>query len=94
MGSAMSRAGSDVALDTADMALMSAALGRLPFAIGLGRAQRIIRQNLAVAIGAMAVRFALTLAGKTTIGQAGFFHEPSTLVVAFNALRLLGYRAR
>lgn len=94
VGIAMGGAGTDVALETADVALMSDALDRLPFAVGLGRAtQRIIRQNLAVAIGTMSVLIVLALAGKTSIGPAVFFHEGSTLVVAFNALRLLGYRS-
>lgn len=94
VGIAMGGAGTDVALETANVALMSDALDRLPFAVGLGRAtQRIVRQNLAVAIGTMSVLIVLALAGKTSIGPAVFFHEGSTLVVVFNALRLLGYRS-
>ncbi len=95
VGIAMGGAGTDVALETADVALMSDDLSRLPFAVGLGRAaQRIIWENLAIAIGTIITLVTLTLAGVATIGLAVFFHEGSTLVVALNALRLLRYGAR
>jgi len=72
---------------------MSDDLSRLPFAVGLGRAaQRVIWENLAIAIGTIVILVSLTLAGIATIGLAVFFHEGSTLVVALNALRLLRYR--
>ena len=52
VGIAMGAAGTDVALETADVALMADDLGKLPFAVGLGRATRaIIIQNLAIALG-------------------------------------------
>ncbi len=93
VGIAMGGAGTDVALETADVALMSDDLSRLPFAVGLGRAaQRVIWENLAIAIGTIVILVSLTLAGIATIGLAVFFHEGSTLVVALNALRLLRYR--
>ncbi len=93
VGIAMGGAGTDVALETADVALMSDDLSRLPFAVGLSRAAtRVIRQNLAISIGTIAVLVTLTLLGVATIGTAVVFHEGSTLVVVLNALRLLRYR--
>ncbi len=92
VGIAMGAAGSDVALETADVALMADNLGRLPFAIGLGRRTRaIIRQNLVVSLGMVAVLVPATLFG-LGIGPAVALHEGSTLLVVFNALRLLAYR--
>tara|TARA_R110001592_G_scaffold162584_2_gene395985 strand:+ start:117308 stop:119800 length:2493 start_codon:yes stop_codon:yes gene_type:complete len=93
VGIAMGAAGSDVALETADIALMGDKLEALPFAIGLSRkAKRIIRQNLWVSLGIVAILIPLTISGIATIGPAVLIHEGSTLVVVFNALRLLAYR--
>ena len=93
VGIAMGGAGTDVALETADVALMSDNLGRLPFAVGLGRATRsIILQNLVIALGVITILVVASLAGWTGIGVAIFFHEGSTILVVLNALRLLAYR--
>jgi Cd2+/Zn2+-exporting ATPase len=93
VGIAMGGAGTDVALETADVALMGDNLQKLPFAVGLGRATRqIILQNLAIALGVIALLVVASLAGWTGIGVAILFHEGSTIVVVLNALRLLGYR--
>ncbi len=93
VGIAMGGAGTDVALETADVALMGDDLSRLPFAVGLGRATRaIIMQNLAIAMGVIAVLIVASLTGIVGIGIAVVFHEGSTLVVVANALRLLGYQ--
>ncbi|MBZ0070129.1 MAG: cadmium-translocating P-type ATPase [Gammaproteobacteria bacterium] len=95
VGIAMGGAGTDVALETADVALMADDLNTLPFAVGLSRAaRRIIRQNLWLSLGVVAVLIPATLTGLAGIGPAVIIHEGSTLVVVFNALRLLGYRAR
>lgn len=92
VGIAMGAAGSDVALETADVALMADDLTRLPFAVGLSRAtSRIIRQNLWMSLGAVAVLVPATIAG-LGIGPAVVVHEGSTLVVVFNALRLLAFK--
>jgi len=92
VGIAMGAAGSDVALETADIALMGDKLEALPFAIGLSRqARRIIRQNLWISLGMVAVLIPLTMLGIAEIGPAVVAHEGSTLVVVGNALRLLGY---
>ena len=67
-------------------------LARLPFAVGLSRKTRgIIRQNLWLSLGMVAVLVPATIAG-LGIGPAVALHEGSTLVVVFNALRLLAYR--
>jgi len=93
VGIAMGGAGTDAALESADVALMSSDLGQLPFAIGLGRAaRRIIRQNLVIAISVIVILAALGLAGAAGIGIAIIVHEGSTLVVVLNALRLLSFR--
>lgn len=94
VGIAMGGAGTDVALETADVALMADDLNKLPFAVGLGRATRaIIIQNLAIALGVIALLVVASLTGIIGIGIAVVFHEGSTIVVVLNALRLLGYRA-
>ncbi|WP_198370115.1 heavy metal translocating P-type ATPase [Roseomonas rosulenta] len=92
VGIAMGAAGSDVALETADVALMGDDLTRLPFIIGLSRStNRIIRQNLWISLGMVAVLVPATLFG-LQLGAAVVFHEGSTLMVVANALRLLAYR--
>jgi Cd2+/Zn2+-exporting ATPase len=61
--------------------------------VGLGRAaRRVILQNLAIALGVIAVLAVAALAGWAGMGVAVIFHEGSTIVVVLNALRLLGYR--
>jgi len=93
VGIAMGAAGSDVALETADIALMADRLDNLPFAIGLSRKSKaIIRQNLFISLGMVALLIPLTILGITNIGPAVAAHEGSTLVVVLNALRLLAYR--
>jgi Cd2+/Zn2+-exporting ATPase len=92
VGIAMGAAGSDVALETADVALMADDLGHLPFAVGLSRkTSRIIRQNLWFSLGMVAFLVPATVLG-LQIGAAVVFHEGSTLLVVFNALRLLTYQ--
>ncbi len=92
VGIAMGGAGTDVALETADVALMADDLSKLPFAVGLSRqARRIIRQNLIASLGVVILLIPMALFGLVGIGIAIVFHEGSTLVVVANALRLLGY---
>ncbi len=93
VGVAMGAGGSDVALETADVALMGDDLGKLPFAVGLSRAsRRIIQQNLVASLGMVAFLIPATLFGFAGIGIAVVLHEGSTLLVVLNALRLLAYR--
>ncbi|WP_282031381.1 heavy metal translocating P-type ATPase [Winogradskyella eximia] len=89
---AMGAAGSDVALETADVALMSDKIENLPYLIGLSRqSKRIIKQNIFISLGVVAVLVPVTILGLTNIGLAVAFHEGSTIVVVLNALRLLRY---
>ena len=93
VGIAMGAAGSDVALETADIALMADKLETLPFAIGLSRkAKGVIKQNLWMSLGIVALLIPATIFGFANIGIAVLIHEGSTLVVVFNALRLLAYK--
>jgi Cd2+/Zn2+-exporting ATPase len=95
VGIAMGGAGTDVALETADVALMGDDLSKLPFAVGLGRATRaIIKQNLAIALGVIGLLVVASITGWVGIGVAVIFHEGSTIVVALNALRLLGFKGQ
>ena len=90
---AMGAAGSDVALETADVALMSDKIENLPFVIGLSReSKRIIKQNIFISLGVVALLVPVTILGLTNIGLAVAFHEGSTIVVVINALRLLRYK--
>jgi Zn2+/Cd2+-exporting ATPase len=95
VGIAMGAAGSDVALETADIALMADKLDNLPFAIGMSRkAKSIIKQNLIISLGMVAILVPLTMMGTIAIGPAVVFHEGSTLIVVLNALRLLRYEIK
>jgi Cd2+/Zn2+-exporting ATPase len=92
VGIAMGAAGSDVALETADVALMSDKIENLPFVIGLSRKSRsIIKQNLCISMGIVALLVPSTIFGLANIGGAVAIHEGSTLLVVINALRLLRY---
>lgn len=95
VGIAMGAAGSDVALETADVALMSDKIEKLPFVIGLSRAsKKIITQNIFISMGMVAILVPLTLLGIAKIGPAVIMHEGSTLLVVMNALRLLIYKQK
>ena len=90
VGIAMGGAGTAVALETADIALMGDDLSRLPFAVRLSRrARSIIRQNLYLSLATIAVLILATTTGVFGIGPAVVVHEGSTLLVIANALRLL-----
>jgi len=92
VGIAMGGAGTGVALETADVALMADDLRTLPFAVGLSRqAAAIIKQNFAVSIAVIALLLVATLAGWAGIGAAVLLHEGSTMIVVLNSLRLLVY---
>jgi Cd2+/Zn2+-exporting ATPase len=94
VGIAMGAAGSDVALETADVALMGDNLDHLPFVIALSRqTRRIIRQNLWASLGMVALLIPATIFGMR-MGVAVIFHEGSTLLVVANSLRLLAFRER
>jgi Cd2+/Zn2+-exporting ATPase len=93
VGIAMGGAGTDVALETADVVLMSDDLARLPSAVELSRfSRRIVIQNLVIALGVIAVLAPSAALGWTPLGIAVMFHEGSTVLVVLNSLRLLGHR--
>lgn len=93
VGIAMGGAGTAVALETADVALMGDDLSKLPYAVALSRMSRsIIKQNLAVSMGVIAMLMVTSLSGIGELSWTVAFHEGSTLVVVANALRLLSYR--
>jgi len=92
VGIEMGAAGSDMALETADVGVMADDLDNLPFAVGLSRkTSRIIRQNLWFSLGMVAILIPATIFC-LKIGVAVPFDEGSTSLVVFYALRLLGYR--
>lgn len=93
VGIAMGVAGSDVALETADIALMSDDLSKIPYTIGLGRAANTtIRQNIVFALAVKALFLALTVPGLTTLWLAVVADMGASLIVIANGLRLLRYR--
>ncbi len=90
LGVAMGAAGTDVALESADVLLMGDDLNRLPGALRLARKSRqVIRQNLAFAFGVMATLMLLAIIGNIALPLGVVGHEGSTLVVVANGLRLL-----
>jgi Cd2+/Zn2+-exporting ATPase len=90
IGFAMAAAGSDTALETADVALMDDDLGKLARFVRLSRdTHRVLRQNFALAIGIKAGFLALTVAGKGTLWMAVFADMGASLLVIGNGLRML-----
>jgi Cd2+/Zn2+-exporting ATPase len=93
VGVAMGGAGSDVALETADVVLMADDLRKLPFAVALARhATAVVKQNLVVSLGVSAVLVLASVFGWVRITEAVILHEGSTLLVVANGLRLLAWR--
>ena len=93
IGFAMGAAGTDTALETADVALMEDDLGRLPLFIALSqKTSRVLKQNITLAIGIKAVFLALNLADQATLWMAVFADMGASLIVVFNGLRLLKYK--
>ena len=91
VGIAIGGAATDVALQTADVALMGTNLSHLVTAVHIGRAtQRVILQNLILAIGVMLILSISALTGWIGVGLAVVLHETSTVLVVLNSLRLLG----
>jgi Cd2+/Zn2+-exporting ATPase len=90
VGIAMGAAGTDTALETADVALMADDLSRLPFAVRLSRsARRRILQNIVLSLAIKAIFLALALGGAATLWMAVFADMGSSLIVTLNGMRLL-----
>lgn len=95
VGMAMGAAGTDVAMETADVVLMGDQLDRIPFAIGISRrARRVIVQNLAFALAVIVVLVIGALGFNLPLPLGVVGHEGSTVLVVLNGLRLLGYREK
>lgn len=93
VGVAMGTAGSDAALEAADVALLSDDLRMLPEAYALARrANRVIRQNLGFALGIMVLMVVITLFAYLPLPLGVLGHEGGTILVVANGLRLLGHR--
>ena len=86
----MGVAGSDVALETADVALMADDLSNLPYLMRFShRTWRIIRQNIALSIVVISGLTITALAGVLSLPAAVLVHEVSEFVVIASGLRLL-----
>ena len=90
VGIAMGVAGSDVALETADVALMADDLSKLPYLMQFsGRTWRVIRQNIALSIIVISVLAITALTGALSLPVAVLVHEISEFIVIASGLRLL-----
>ena len=90
IGFAMGAAGTDTAIETADVALMQDDLRKLPEFIKLShKTSAILWQNIIFAIGVKVIFFALTFTGQTSLWLAVFADMGASLIVVFNGLRLL-----
>ncbi|GAA4010108.1 heavy metal translocating P-type ATPase [Deinococcus rubellus] len=85
--------GTDVALETADAALLRSEVSGIPALIGLSRSAMLnIKQNIAFALGLKAIFLVTTLLGYTNLWMAILADTGATAIVTANALRLLGWR--
>jgi Cd2+/Zn2+-exporting ATPase len=90
IGVAMGGAGTDVALETADVVLMADDLTKLPYAVSLSRrTRRTIRQNLGFSLSVIVVLVVATLTRGIPLPLGVVGHEGSTVIVVLNGLRLL-----
>jgi len=86
----MGAAGTDTAIETADVALMNDDLRKIPTFIRLSRATaRVLMQNIVLALSIKAVFLVLTFTGQATMWMAVFADMGASLLVVFNGLRLL-----
>ncbi len=93
VGMALGGAGTDVALETADVVLMADDLAHLPFAVGQARqARRTVLQNLAFALAVIVLLVATAFGANLPLPLGVVGHEGSTVLVVISGLRLLGYR--
>jgi len=89
----MGTAGTDAALETADIALMKDNLLGLPLVVQLGKKTlKIIKQNITLALLIKFIFFALTIPGLATLWMAVFADMGASFIVIFNGLRLLRFK--
>ena len=89
IGIAMGAAGSDAAIEAADIALMSDDLSKLPVAVSLGRkARRTVKANIILALAAKGIFLALGSVGLATLWMAVFADTGISLIVILNGLQL------
>jgi len=90
IGFAMGAAGTDTAIETADVALMDDDLRKIPTFVRLSQSTaNVLKQNIALALGIKAVFFVLTFSGHATMWMAVFADMGASLLVVGNGLRLL-----
>jgi Cd2+/Zn2+-exporting ATPase len=90
LGIAMGAIGSDAAIETADIALMTDDVSKLPWLVRHAkRTLAVIRQNIVFSLGVKAVFFILTFAGMASLWGAIAADVGASVLVVFNALRLL-----
>ncbi|WP_295531093.1 heavy metal translocating P-type ATPase [uncultured Pseudacidovorax sp.] len=90
IGFAMGAAGTDIAMETADVVIMNDDLGRIADTVALSRrTHALLWQNISLALGIKAVFFALAIAGQATMWMAVFADMGASLLVVANGLRLL-----
>jgi Zn2+/Cd2+-exporting ATPase len=95
LGIAMGAAGTDVAIETADVVLMSDEVWKVDYVVELGRrTRRVVRQNIFFSVGWMMLLVVVALTVSIPLTLAVVAHEGSTLLVALNGLRLLEGRPR
>jgi len=93
IGIAMGAAGTDVALETADVVLMADDLSNIAYAMHLSRkARRVVVQNIAFSLGVIVVLVISALGFQLPLPLGVVGHEGSTIIVVSNGLRLLTYR--
>lgn len=93
VGIAMGGAGTDVALETADVVLMADNLSHLHHTLGLARrAQQVVWQNLVFSMAVILILMVSTFAINLPLPLGVVGHEGSTVIVVLNGLRLLGYK--
>jgi Cd2+/Zn2+-exporting ATPase len=93
LGVAIGGAGSDIAMETADVVLMSSDIGRLPYAMALSRATvHNMKQNIIFALVVAAFLLAGVLIKTVNLSMGMLVHEISVLLVIVNAVRLLGFK--
>lgn len=93
VGVAMGLAGTDVAIETAEIALLSDDLAKLPHLLSLSRhAMRAIRQNLAFSLGVLAIAVGLAIPGILSPVTGALLHELSSIPVIANSARLIGIK--